>query len=228
MRQYKTVARILLILSVVNHTSASFAPSRAMHGARTELLNLAEDVAHMKGDEGVVGLKANAPPKPASSLASSDPKPNSEEVVDPKANAPPEPASSDSKPKSKDGVFFTGELHEKIQEYYVLSTLLAVSTGVARVAQFQISGKADPGRYVCPFFSSVANASTPWTAKILICLSSTVGRKDLITRAFDVSRILNDHRQDQEDLVSRSLTNLRDEDLRFLDTLSRGLLNSLD
>jgi hypothetical protein len=144
MRQYKTVVRTLLVLSVVNYTFASLALSRAMRGARsarTELLKVAEDVTHMGSDKEAVALKANAPPEPASS----DPKPNPEEV---KANAPPEPASSDQKPNSKDGVFFNDELHGKVQEYYVLATLLAVSTGVARAAQFQISGKVDPGRYV--------------------------------------------------------------------------------
>jgi hypothetical protein len=57
-------------------------------------------------------------------------------------------------------------------------------------------------------------------------LSSTVGR-DLITRAFGVFRTLYDHGQEQEDLVSRSLASLRDEDLRFLSILSRRMLDGL-
>ena len=67
----------------------------------------------------------------------------------------------------------------------------------------------------------------PGHKHILICLSETIGR-DLIARALGLSQTLNGHLQDQKDLVSRSLANLRDEDLRFLGTLSRRLLESLD
>ncbi|KAF8493951.1 hypothetical protein F5888DRAFT_700631 [Russula emetica] len=38
---------------------------------------------------------------------------------------------------------------------------------------------------------------------------------------------LNEHRQDQEDLVSRSLSNMRDEDLQMLSIISRRMLNRL-
>ena len=60
---------------------------------------------------------------------------------------------------------------------------------------------------------------------ILICLSQTIVYRDLIARAFGVSQTLNDH---QEDLVARSLVNLRAEDLQLLGALSRRLLKSLD
>jgi hypothetical protein len=61
---------------------------------------------------------------------------------------------------------------------------------------------------------------------ILICLSDTVILRDLFARAFGgVSRNLNDHPQD---LVPRSLSNLRDEDLQFLNALSRRLLERVD
>lgn len=203
MRQYKTVVRTLLVLSVVDYTFASLALSRAIRGARsagTEVLKVAEDVTHMGmgSDKEAMGLKANAPPEPASP----DPKPNSEEVV-----------------------FFNGELREKVQEYYIMATLLAVTTSVSRAAQFQISDKVDPGRYVSVSSFPLLNRLDH---KNLVCLSSTVGRKDFITRTFGVSQTLNDHRQGQEDLVSRSLTNWRDGDLRFLGTLSSRLLESLD
>ncbi|KAF8493950.1 hypothetical protein F5888DRAFT_1720839 [Russula emetica] len=39
---------------------------------------------------------------------------------------------------------------------------------------------------------------------------------------------LNEHRQDQEDLVSRSLSNMKDEDLQMLSIISRRMLNRLD
>ena len=55
-------------------------------------------------------------------------------------------------------------------------------------------------------------------------LSTTVGR-DLIRRLFGVSQTLDEHPQEQEDLVSRSLSN---DDLRLLSILSRGILERLD
>ena len=58
-------------------------------------------------------------------------------------------------------------------------------------------------------------------------LSNTVGR-DLIRRLFGVSPTLDEHPQEREDLVSRSLASLRDEDLRLLSTLSRRILENLD
>ena len=61
----------------------------------------------------------------------------------------------------------------------------------------------------------------------MLFLSTTVNR-GLITRAFNVFQTLNDHLQKHEDLMSRSLAGLRDEDLRFLGVLSRRMLESLD
>jgi hypothetical protein len=58
-------------------------------------------------------------------------------------------------------------------------------------------------------------------------LSSTVGR-DLIRRLFGVSQTLDEHPQEQEDLASRSLSSLQDDDLRLLSILSRGILERLD
>ena len=59
----------------------------------------------------------------------------------------------------------------------------------------------------------------------MIILSNTVNR-DLHTRAGEF-QTLNNHRHEQ-DLVSRSLAGLRDEDLRVLSMLSRRMLQSLD
>ncbi len=53
----------------------------------------------------------------------------------------------------------------------------------------------------------------------MIRLSQTVGR------AFE---ILNEHPQDNEDPVSRSLSSLGDEDLQMLSVVSRRMLDSLD
>jgi hypothetical protein len=52
----------------------------------------------------------------------------------------------------------------------------------------------------------------------IVYLSQTVGR------SFEP---LNEHRQDQEDLVSRSLSNMGDEDLRMLSIISRRMLTAL-
>jgi hypothetical protein len=53
----------------------------------------------------------------------------------------------------------------------------------------------------------------------MVCLSQTVGR---------AVESLNEHPQDQEDLVPRSLSDLRDEDLKLLSIISRRMLYSLD
>jgi len=53
----------------------------------------------------------------------------------------------------------------------------------------------------------------------MVFLSSTVGRS---------VEPLIEHPQDQEDLVSRSLSNMRDEDLQMMSIISRRMLNSLD
>jgi hypothetical protein len=58
-------------------------------------------------------------------------------------------------------------------------------------------------------------------------LSTTIGR-DLIRRLFGVSQTLDEHPQEQEDLVSRSLASLREDDIRLLSILSRRILESLD
>jgi hypothetical protein len=53
----------------------------------------------------------------------------------------------------------------------------------------------------------------------MVYLSSTIGRS---------VEPLNERSQDQEDLVSRSLSNMRDEDLQMLSIISRRTLNRLD
>jgi hypothetical protein len=53
----------------------------------------------------------------------------------------------------------------------------------------------------------------------MVYLSSTIGRS---------VEPLNERSQDEEDLVSRSLSNMRDEDLQMLSVISRRTLNRLD
>ena len=53
----------------------------------------------------------------------------------------------------------------------------------------------------------------------MMYLSQTVGRS--------VEPLIDDS-QDQEDLVSRSLSNMKDEDLQKLSIFSRRMLNNLD
>jgi hypothetical protein len=53
----------------------------------------------------------------------------------------------------------------------------------------------------------------------MVYLSSTIGRS---------VEPLIEHPQDQEDLVSRSLSNMRDEDLQMLSIISRRTLKNLD
>jgi hypothetical protein len=58
-------------------------------------------------------------------------------------------------------------------------------------------------------------------------LSTMIGR-DLIRRLSGVSQTLDEHPQEQEHLVSRSLASLRDEDPRLLSILSRRIIERLD
>jgi hypothetical protein len=53
----------------------------------------------------------------------------------------------------------------------------------------------------------------------MVYLRSTVGR---------AVEPLNEHLQDQEDLMSRSLSDMGDEDLQMLSIISRRMLNNLD
>ena len=131
MRQYKTVAQILLILSAVNYTFASLAQSWAMHEAHADLVKVAEALEkrqtpseeRSEGSEkwstaGNVHLRG--------------------EVVEPAS-------ASEAKPEDK---FFNKELDEKIKEYYILASILALSVGASRGVQNQISGAVDPHGYV--------------------------------------------------------------------------------
>jgi len=186
MRQYKTVARIFLILFAVNYTFASLARSWAMHEARADLVKVADDTME-------VSEKGRTPSEERSEMRSTTGNVHPRgEVAEREADA------TASKAVSEADKFFSKEMNEKITEYYVLATILAFSTGISRGAQNQISAAVD------------SNAST-------------IGR-DLNDFAFGVSQTLNDHPLAR----LRYLPNFRDEDSRFLRTLSRRLLESLD
>jgi hypothetical protein len=210
MRHCKTVARIFLILSAVNYTFASLARSWAMHEARADLVKVAEDTTE-------VSEKGRMPSEERSEMRSmagnGHPR---DELAEPEADA------QTSKAYPEVDKFFSKEMNEKITEYYILATVLAFSTGISRGAQNQISAAMDSHRYVL-FYFCYQRFIRPNYKIILICRSSTVGR-DLNDCAFGVFQTLNDHPLAQ----SRYLPNFRDKDLRFLRTLSRRLLESLD
>jgi hypothetical protein len=129
MRQYKTVVRILLILSAVNYTFASLAQSWAMHEARTDLVKVTEELEKRQtpSEEGSEGSEK------WSTAGKVHPR---DEVVEP---------ASEANPEDK---FFNKEMDAKIKEYYVLATILALSTGASRGVQNHVSGAVDPHGYV--------------------------------------------------------------------------------
>ena len=136
MRQYKTVARIFLILSAVNYTFASFARSWAMHEARADLVKVAEDTTEASETGQTPSEKRSEIRSTAGNRHPRD------AVAELKADAPASKVDPEVDP------FFNKELDEKIKEYYVLATMLALSTGISRGAQNQIMSAMDPYRYV--------------------------------------------------------------------------------
>ena len=131
MRQYKTVAQILLILSAVNYSFASIAQSWAMHEARADLEKVTE-VLEQRQTPLEEGSEGSEKWSTAGNLHPRD------EVVE-------SASASGAKPEDK---FFNKELDDKIKEYYILATILALSVGASRGVQNQISGAVDPHGYV--------------------------------------------------------------------------------
>jgi len=72
---------------------------------------------------------------------------------------------------------------------------------------------------VAGLFTGVANGIQKQIAGTVSPGATTVGRS---------VEPLDEYPQDQEDLVSRSLSNMKDEDLQMLSIISRGMLNNLD
>ena len=127
----------------------------------------------------------------------------------------PEPEDPETKK------FFNKVLIRKLKEYLILGTIAGAFIGVANGIQKQIAGTVSPDAYVFLYLSSCQH----------LC---GVGRKPILTGKYFSQTIgrsvepLDELPQDQEHLVSRSLSNMGDEELKMLSVISRRMLSSLD
>jgi len=205
MRRHRAVARIFLFLSIVNFTFAGVAQTPTMHEMRVDLVTRAEDVTETS-ERGTI-LSEELPellgrPSTVGHLHSRD-----------------IPGAEDPETKK----FFNKELNRRLKEYLVLGAIAGVFVGIANGAQKEIYGTVSPGAYVltsppspsCQLLNGVCHKPI----LTMVYLSQTVGR--------GVEPLI-EHPEDQEDLMSRSLSNMRDEDLQMLSIISCRMLNSLD
>ena len=126
---YKTVARIFLILSVVDFTFAGLAQSRAMHEARVHSVKMAEDMTkasekrHKQLDELSERSAKRSTVGHAHSRDDSDVSEDS--VTGPKADTPPNSMTGE---ESK---FFNGEWKMDMEETLILTVPFVVMSGLA-------------------------------------------------------------------------------------------------
>jgi hypothetical protein len=143
-----TLARIFLILSVVNFTLADLAKSRAMLDAHADWMKMAGDMSkasekwHKPLDElsepsakWSTAMHAHS----ESMDASSD-----DSVTGPKADTPPDSATDDGKK------FLNEEWKEETKEDMVSAVISTAVTTLASEFVDEITGPADPGS--CVFF----------------------------------------------------------------------------
>ena len=214
MRRHKAIARIILFLSIVDFTFAGVAQTPMMDEMPVDLVTGAEDMteASERGhtqSEVLPELLGRPSMSTAGNLHSRF------DLI---------PAQSFNYPADRESrKFFNQELNRKLKEYLILGTIAGIFTGVANGMQKQILGTVSPGAYV---FTSPPSPSCQHLNDVghkpiltMIYLSSTVGRS---------VEPLDEYPQDQEDLVSRSLSNMKDEDLQMLSIISRRMLNNLD
>jgi hypothetical protein len=221
MRRHKAVARIFLLLSIVNFALAGVAQIPTTHETRVDLVTGAEDVTEASEREhtqsGVLPELLGRPSTAGHLQSRFD--------LIPARSFNTESLSIDSEdPEGKK--FFNEELIRKMKEYLVLGTIAGIFTGVANGIQKEILGTVSPGAYVLFFFYLHPSPSCQH--------SNDVGHKHILTMVYLSTTIgrsiepLIEHHGDKEDLVSRSLSNMRDGDLQMLSMFSRRMLNRLD
>jgi hypothetical protein len=140
MRRHKAVARIFLLLSIVNFALAGVAQIPTTHETRVDLVTGAEDVTEASEREhtqsGVL-LELLGRPSTAGHL-------QSRFDLIPARSFNTESLSIDSEdPEGKK--FFNEELIRKMKEYLVLGTIAGIFTGVANGIQKEILGTVSPG-----------------------------------------------------------------------------------
>ena len=115
-----------------------------MHEARADLVRVAEDTMQ-------VSEKGRTPSEERSEMQSTAGivhRRNEVAEPGPEADSDALALALPSKANPKADKFFSKELDEKIREYYIMASVLAVSTGIARGSQNQISAAVDSQRYV--------------------------------------------------------------------------------
>jgi hypothetical protein len=217
MRRHKTVVRILLFLSIVNFTFAGVVQTpAAINEMRVDLVTGAEGVTeasergHTQSEELPEWLGG---PSTAGHLQSRFDVASAQSLNERAGLKDPEADK-----------FFNEEMTRKMKEYFILGSLAGVFTGVANGMQKEIIGTVSPNAYVLisppsPSCQHLNGRVTQNPILTMVYLSQTVGR---------AVEPLDEDPQDQEDLVSRSLSNMRDEELKMLSFISRNMLNSFD
>jgi hypothetical protein len=220
MRRLKLVAQIFLFLSIVSFTFAGVAQTPTMDAMHVNLVTRAKDVTESTRTERGHTQSEELPewserPSTAGHLHSRE--------MTTAASSSSGSLSVAEDPKSRK--FFTEELNRKMKEYLILGAIAGMFTGVANGIQKEIFGTVSPGAYV--------STSPPYPTHLLPTLEWRGGHEPILTIVYLSQTVgrsvepLNEHPQDQEDLVSRSLSNMGDEDLRMLSILSRRMLNGL-
>jgi hypothetical protein len=148
MRWYKTVARIFLILSVVDFTFAGLAQPRAMLDAHADWMKMAEDMTkasekrHKPFDE----LSERSAKRSTVGHAHSRDDGSEDSETGPKADTPPDSVTHE---ESK---FFNGEWNDEAKEEMVFVVAVGAVTGLASQFRDGITGPADPGSCVFSYF----------------------------------------------------------------------------
>ena len=142
MRQYKTVARIFLILSVVNFTFAGLVQSRATQQAVVHLVKMAEDTtkAPEKWNKPLDELsEPSAKQSTAMHAHSRDDTSSDGSFTGPKADTPANSVIDDGKK------FFNQELKEETEEDMVFTFVVSAVSGLASSLRNGATTPPDPG-----------------------------------------------------------------------------------
>jgi hypothetical protein len=215
MRRHKAVARIFLFLSIVNFTFAGIAQTPKMHEMRVDLVTGAQDVAEALS-EGHAQSAAEETPELLKSATSTAGTLQSRFDLIPAQSFSTRSIMTDDPAKDK---FFTEELKGKMKEYLVLGAVAGVFPVLRMGYRRRSLVPCLLARTSFSFQLSCRHLNGPHSDHAIYYPSTRVGR---------AVNPLDELPQDQEDRVSRSLSSMRDEDLRMLSIMSRRMHNRLD
>jgi hypothetical protein len=138
MKRYKTVARILIILSVVKFTFAGPAQPRAMHEARAHLVKMGLANASEKRYEPLEKLSEES--NKWSTAGHAHPR------MDP--GTAPDLAPDDAESNPDDKKFLSEEFKGELREDSIYTVVGVVVAGLVSNFRSEITTPADPGSYV--------------------------------------------------------------------------------